>query len=89
MHFHVDGMLETAAGKDADRLGAQRPADAVDRIAADIEQAAAGHLGLQADVRRVHRQRKGEAGGDALDRADDAVVEQLPDCGGSADGAAT
>src|SRR3712207_7265617 len=42
------------------RLLAERPADAVDRVTAHVQQAAAARLRLQADVRRVQRQPRSE-----------------------------
>src|SRR5438445_6088143 len=76
-------MLVLGSSKDAHRLGAEGPANAKDRIAANVEQAAPGELWLQANVCRVERlEWEGEGACHAANRANAAAVEKLPQfCG--------
>src|SRR5262249_37670104 len=80
----VHAVRVAGAGEDAHRLGGEGPADGVDRVAADVEQAAAAQGGLEADVGRVGRpQQEGEGAGDALHPAERAAVEELARPGGA------
>ena len=49
-HGDIHTMQESGPGKDADRFHTHRPTDAINGVAAHIEQAAAARLGLEADV---------------------------------------
>ena len=77
-HLDVDAMLIGSRGVDTYRLRAERPANAIHRIAADIEQTAAPEFFLHANVGRIQRwQGKCERSAHPAHLANGSAVEEL------------
>src|SRR5262249_7561541 len=79
VHFDIDPVLHFRSCHRPRRLGAERPANAVDGVAAHIEQTASAQLGFEADVIGVegfHLKREGAT--NSADLSNLAGIEKAP-----------
>src|SRR5262245_39326416 len=77
-HRYIDIVGILSRCKRPYRLLAECPANAVNRIATNIEQTSTTGLALQANVLCFHRQLECEDGVDSFHAADGARIKQLP-----------
>src|SRR5262245_35646860 len=77
-------MQIAGGGKHLHWLGAECPADAVNGVAPDVQEAASRQIGLKPDVARFEGlKQEGECANDASNGANPPAVDELPEAGGA------